>query len=143
MDIIKSYKELCSEIEMWKWRVEAYKAEIKALSKMAKVYGPGGVSGIDYSRPNVQSSTQMGFEEYLIRLQQLESHIYLHEEAIKNMIKSKEKIEKHLEELQGLDRKVVYMRDIEGKTLKDIADKLGYSEIYIKKISARNSKEYT
>lgn len=142
MDIIKSYKELCGEIEMWKWRIEAYKAEIKALKKMAKIYGPGEVRGVDYSQPNVQSSGHVAFEEYLIRLQQLENHIYLHEEAIASMIKSKEKIEENLEDLKGLDMKVVYMRDIENMTLGDIADKLGYSEIYIKKISARNKRVY-
>ncbi|MCQ4925286.1 hypothetical protein NE686_19435 [Tissierella carlieri] len=82
MDIIKSYKDLCEEIEIWKWRVEAYKAEIKALTKLAKAYGPGTVRGIDYSQPKVQGISQMAFEEYLLRLQQLGSHIYLHEEAI-------------------------------------------------------------
>ena len=143
MDTIKSYKDLCNEIEIWQWRVEAYKAEIKALNKLAKVYGPRDISAIDYSQPSVQGTNQIAFEDYLFRLRQLENHIYLHEEAIKNMTKAKEKIKGKLKELEGLDKKVVYMRDIEGKRLKDIADELGYSEIYIKKISARNQKEYT
>lgn len=143
MDIIKSYKDLCSEIKAWQYRIEAYQAEIKALKRLAKVHGPGEVRGIDYSQPAVQNSGQIGFEEYIIRLQKLESHIYLHEETIKKMIESKEKIEKCIEEIEGIDKKVVYKRDIEGKTLRDIADELGYSEIYIKKISARNPKDYT
>ena len=138
MGIIKSYKELCSEIEMWKWRIEAYKAEIKALKKMANIYGPSEVKGIDYTQDNVKGRGQVSFETYLIRLQQLESHIYLHEETIDSMIKSKNKIEEYLEELEGLDRKVVYMRDVDNKTLRGIADKLGYSHQYIKEISSRN-----
>lgn len=142
MDTIKSYKDLCREIEIWKTRVEAYKAEIKALKKLAKVYGPGDVKGIDYSQPKVQNTNQIGFEEFIIRLQKLENHIYIHEEAIGNMIKAKEKIEEHLENLEGIDQKVVYMRDIEGKKLMDIAEQLGYSYDYIKEISARNKKTH-
>lgn len=110
---------------------------------MAKIDGPSKMSGIDYTQPAVQGSGQLAFEEYLIRLRKLENHIYIHEEAIEGMIKSRNKIKGRMEELEGLDKKVVYMRDIEGKALKDIANELGYSEIYIKKISARNSKEYT
>ena len=142
MDVVKSYKDLCTEIEIWKERVKAYKAEIKALKKLAKAYGPSEVKGIDYSQLKVQNANQIGFEEFLERLYKLENHIYIHEEAINNMIKAKLKIEEYLKKLEGLDKKVVYMRDIEGKTLKEIADELGYSEIYIKKISARNKRVY-
>ena len=50
----------------------------------------------------------------------------------------KEKIKK----LEGIDYKVVYLRDIEGKSLVEIADELGYSYDYIKEISARNKKTH-
>ena len=143
MDIVKSYKDLCQEIEIWKWRIEAYKAEIKALKVLAKAYGPGEVKAVDYSQPSISGTGQIGFEEFILRLRKLESHIYLHEETIETMTRSKLKMEEHLEKLEGLDRRVVYMRDIEEKKLADIAEELGYSEIYIKKISARNPKEYT
>lgn len=138
MDIIKSYKDLCKEIEIWKIRVEAYEAEIDALKKLAKLYGPGSVQAIDYSQPRVQGSSQIGFEEALFRLHQLESHIFIHENAIKKMTESKESIEDCIESLEGLDKKVVYMRDIERKSLVDISEELGYSYQYIKEISARN-----
>lgn len=142
MDTIKSYKDLCEEIEIWKWRVEAYKAEIKALKKLAKVYGPGDVKGIDYRQPKVQSTNQIGFEEFVKRLQKLENHIYIHEEAIKNMEKCRKNMEERIKKLEGIDQKVVYMRDIEGKALKEIAEELGYSYQYIKEISARNKKTH-
>lgn len=143
MDVIRSYKDLCEEIEIWKERIEAYKAEIKALGKLAKVYGPELVTGVDYTQPRVKGTRQIGFEEFLVRLHELENHVFLHEEAIKNMEKCRLNMEERIDRLEGLDKKVVYMRDIEGKRLIDIAEELGYSEIYIKKISARNPKEYT
>lgn len=142
MDIIKSYKDLCNEIEAWKYRVEAYKEEVKALKKLAKVDGPGEVRGLDYSQPAVQGSGQLAFEEYLIRLMKLENHIYIHEEAIGRMTKSKDRIKKKLEELEGLDKKVVYMRDLGNKSLVDISNELGYSYDYIKEISARNKRTH-
>ncbi|MSU03217.1 sigma factor-like helix-turn-helix DNA-binding protein [Tissierella pigra] len=85
----------------------------------------------------------MGFEEALFRLHQLEEHISMHQSTIDEMEELKKEMEERIGRLDGLDKKVVYMREIQGKPLKEIADELGYSEIYIKKISARNPKEYT
>lgn len=142
MDPVKSYKDLCEEIEIWKERLKTYEIQLKAIVKLAKLDGPSDITAIDYSKPYVDGTRQIGFEEALEMLHKIESHIYLHKEAIANMEKSKKKIEEEIKKLEGLDQKVVYMRDIEGKTLKEIADELGYSEIYIKKISARNKRVY-
>lgn len=142
MDTIKSYKDLCTEIEIWKERVKAYEAEIKALKKLAKAYGPSDVKGIDYSQPKVQNTNQIGFEEFITRLQKLENHIFIHLEAIANMEKSREKMEEKIKQLEGIDQQVVFMRDIKGKSLVEIADELGYSYQYIKEISARNKTTY-
>ncbi len=142
MDVVKSYKDLCTEIEIWKERVKAYKAEIKALKKLAKVYGPSDVKGIDYSQLKVQNTHQIGFEEFLERLYKLEYQIYIHEEAIESMEKHRRNIEERIKKLKGIDYKVVYLRDIEGKSLIEIADELGYSYQYIKEVSARNKTTY-
>lgn len=142
MEPIKSYKDLCTEIEIWKERVKAYEAEIKALKKLAKVYGPSDISAIDYSQPKVQGTKQIGFEEFLERLQKLEKHIYIHLEAIENMERSRRRMEERIKQLKGIDQRVVYLRDIEGKSLKEIAEELGYSYDYIKEISARNKRTH-
>lgn len=142
MDTIKSYKDLCSEIDIWKERLKTYEIQIEAIRKLAKLDGPKDITGIDYTQPYVDGTSQIGFEEALEMLGKIESHIYLHQRAIANMEKSKKKIEENIKGLEGLDQKVVYMRDIKGMTLADIAEELGYSEIYIKKISARNKRVY-
>lgn len=142
MDTIKSYKDLCSEIEIWKERLKTYEIQIEAIKKLAKLDGPKDITGIDYTQPYVDGTSQIGFEEALEMLGKIESHIYLHQQAITNMEKSRKRMEKKIKELEGLDQKVVYLRDIEGMTLAEIAEKLGYSEIYIKKISARNKRVY-
>lgn len=137
-EIIKSYQDLCYEIEIWKSRVRAYQAEIIALSELASIYGPSDIGGIDYSKPRISKTSIIGFEEYLLRLYQIEAHIKVYEAAIETMKKSKEEIEKKIEAMSGIDKQVVYLRDIKGMLLKDIADQLGYSHQYIKEISARN-----
>lgn len=143
MDIIQSYKDLCDEIEMWKERLKTYEVQIEAIRKLAKLDGPpSDISGIDYSQPSVQGARQIGFEEALEMLGKLESHIYLHQQAIANMEKSKREIEEKIKGLEGLDKRVVYMRDIEGMTLKDIAEKLGYSYDYIREISSKNKRTH-
>ena len=141
MDVIKSYKDLCEEIEIWKERIKAYKVEIEALKKLAKFEGPSDISAIDYTRPSVSTSGQLGFEDALIRIQKIESHIELHKDTIERLERSKENLEERIEQLEGLDKRVIYKRDVEGKKLYEIADELGFSEIYIKKISARNPRE--
>jgi len=142
MEVIKSYKDLCKEIEIWKERLKTYEMQLKTIIKLAKLDGPSDITAIDYSKPYVDGTKQIGFEEALEMLQKIESHIYLHKKAIESMEKHKKRIEERLQKLEGIDYKVVYMRDIEGKLLKEIADELGYSEIYIKKISARNKRIY-
>jgi hypothetical protein len=138
--IIKSYQELCREIEIWESRDRAYQAEIQALNQLANIYGPSGVSGIDYSKDRVQSSSHIGFETYLLRLFEIEAHIKVHEKALKEMKLAREQIEKTIENMSGIDRKVVYLRDIKGMKLEEIADELHFSIVYIKKVSARNKK---
>lgn len=142
MDTIKSYKDLCSEIEIWKERLKTYEIQIEAIKKLAKLDGPKDITGIDYTQPYVDGTSQIGFEEALEMLGKIESHIYLHQQAITNMEKSKKKIEESIKGLEGLDQKVVYMRDIKGMTLADIAEELGYSYQYIKEVSARNKTTY-
>ena len=53
---------------------------------------------------------------------------------------AREQIEKTIENMSGIDRKVVYLRDIKGMKLEEIADELHFSIVYIKKVSARNKK---
>ena len=142
MEIIKSYKDLCEEIEIWKERLKTYEIQLKAIVKLAKLDGPSDITAIDYSKPYVNGTRQIGFEEALEMLHKIESHIYLHKEAIESMEKHKKRIEERLKKLEGIDYKVVYMRDIEGKSLVEIAENLGYSYQYIKEVSARNKITY-
>jgi hypothetical protein len=52
-------------------------------------------------------------------------------------------MEQRIAEFEGLEQKVAYMRDVLGMTLSEIAADLGYSYIWIKKISSRTKKLHT
>jgi predicted nucleic acid-binding Zn-ribbon protein len=140
---IKSYKDLCNEIEIWKERLKTYKTQIEAIRKLARLDGPQDIRAIDYTKPiGGTSVSQIGFEEALEMLAKIQGHIFLHQRTIKEMEKSKKKIEDSIEKLEGLDKRVAYLRDIEGLALVEISNKLGYSYQYIKEISAKNKITY-
>lgn len=48
--------------------------------------------------------------------------------------------EEALGKAEGIDAKVVFMRDIEKKRLYEIADETGYTYDYVRKVSSRNPK---
>lgn len=138
MDIMKSYQDICREIEIWEQFYESYTDQIKALNKLGKTWGPSEIQGIDYSQPQVQNSTQIGFETFLILLRDIQEKQIVCVEALLDLENKKNKIDDIIAQLDSLDKRVVYMREIEGKTLKEIAEELGYSYDYIREVSSRN-----
>lgn len=68
-------------------------------------------------------------EEYTILLEEKES--------------TRKEIEQRMNEFEGLEYKVAYMRNAKGMTLPEIAADLGYSYDWIKRISMRIRKQYT
>ncbi|MXQ52349.1 hypothetical protein [Shimazuella alba] len=67
---------------------------------------------------------------------------YLHFEAYKYAPELFDSDKCILAEFEGLEQKVAYMRDVKGMTLIERAADLGYSYIWIKKISSRTWKQY-
>ena len=70
-------------------------------------------------------------------LREIEHHLQLHTEALEKMYEAQKEMQENIGQLEGLHKKVIYMRDIEGKKLIDIAQELDYSYDYIREISAK------
>ena len=140
MQLTNSYLDLCNEIEAWKARVKAYEAEREALWRLAKLDGPTDISGIDYSRPPVQTTCQIGMLEAIEMIRKIDSHMLIHIEAITNMEKQRDEIESLMLKTEIIDKKVIFLRDIKKMKLTEIADHLGYAYGHIKHVSARNKK---
>ena len=143
MQVIESYKDLCTEIKVIEARMKAYITRKKLLLKILQS-GPKDITGIDYQKDCVQSSGQLGMEESIPsiaemigELREIEHHLQLHTEALEKMYEAQKEMQENIGQLEGLQKKVIYMRDIEGKKLIDIAQELDYSYDYIREISAK------
>jgi hypothetical protein len=74
------------------------------------------------------------YDDIKDRLRDVEETLF-HKKGIKSQI------EKRMIAFDGLEYQVMYKRDIEGKYLDQIADELGYSHAWIKKVSMRVKRE--
>lgn len=70
----------------------------------------------------------------------LENMIYLQEERLKKYYKARDEMETGLSKLTGLRHRVYYLHTVEGLTLQEVADKLGYTYSHISSINSEISK---
>lgn len=135
---IKNYKDLCLEIDIQKIRVREIENEIRQLKKLLE--GPKELTGIDYSKQPGGQIIHVPLDRVFDRVVRLEEKLDVEKEILREKIRAKKEIDERLLKLKGLDYKVVYLRDIKGMKLEDIAEELGYSKRHIERISARNKK---
>jgi len=138
MEIYGTYDELCKEIEIYEECLSSYKSELRKLRRIMLRNGSPRmrlVSQID-GLPKGQ-----GDKEPFINLAQryldIENRINDIEDILDLKREAKARIELRLNGLKGLDYQIVFKRDIEGKTLKQIADELKYSYDWIRERSAK------
>jgi DNA-directed RNA polymerase specialized sigma subunit len=77
------------------------------------------------------------YQKLIEEMEQLDNMIYLQEEILKNLYKTKDEIDHKLINLQGLEYKVYYMKTVKGMTLREIAATLQYSEEHIRRIHSK------
>lgn len=133
MKELECYKDLIRLRDTNREVKEAY-LETKEYLQKEILKGPSDIGAIDLESTGSKYNLTMGV--YLEQSKRIDKQIAAAENIINNLDRRIEKIENTLQELQGLDYKVVYLRDIELMTLLEIAEELGYSETHIKRISA-------
>ncbi|QUH20260.1 hypothetical protein HYG84_10315 [Alkaliphilus sp. B6464] len=97
---IKTYKDLQLEKEIIEDRIEQLKQNQKLLAK--ELRGPVDIAAIDYSKDKGVGITPRQLEGVLVETMQLDSMIYLEEERLKNTIRTIQKIDARLQQLEGL-----------------------------------------
>jgi hypothetical protein len=131
--------DLERQIEIHTMRKEMYTTEREYMLK--KLYrGPAGYKEVDMSGMPHGSGGEHTLDVIIKDLEHYQNMIDLEVWAIESLTKLLEGINTSIDKLEGLDSKVVYMRDFNGYRLQEIADKLGYSLDRIKQVSCRNSK---
>jgi len=138
IEFIPSYNDLCTEIEMLKLRIEDIETEREYLLKSMYDNAPiDNLGAVDHSKDYVQNGyVPMTLDKIVDRLNTIDksmSDLYRIKEAKED---TKQTIEKMFDDLEGLEYKVAYMRDVRKMRLQDIADELGYSYDHIRRISS-------
>lgn len=123
MIIKKLYQDICEEIDTLQWRIEELEAEHKMWWSNCFA---DGIAPLDVC---------------LKRMEVICDQVEFYSEMLDQKERSKKEIEQRMSRLSGLEGKVMYKRVVEGKSLQEIADELGYSVIWIKKLSSRSQKK--
>ena len=122
-----SYHDLCREIDILQERESDL--EEQAVLAQRVVFSGEIPSDRHYCRIPLDKALST-FDDAMAALNEVR-------EAITRKTLRKMNMEQHMGRFEGLEYKVAYLRDIEGKHLDVIADELGYSYKYIQNISSR------
>ncbi|MGO4345523.1 hypothetical protein AB4Z45_08530 [Paenibacillus sp. MCAF9] len=125
---ITAYQDVCAEIELLKMRAEDQERALKyARRKMHN-------SGLPWSAGQpVVVPLDKALQEYDEALTTLQETL----EMLRAKENTRQRMEIAIGQIKGLDKAVEYQRDALGLPLKVIAERLGYSERHIKRISSR------
>ncbi|WP_028983316.1 hypothetical protein [Sporolactobacillus terrae] len=137
---ITEYRDLCREIDLLNMRISQLESERKYYWKMC-TQQRGMIGAANYDEERVSHNfTLMPFDRAYEHIQKLDKKLIILRKVMGEKEQLKAKMEKCMSEFEGLDYLVAYWR-LQGLTLAEISDKLGYSYGWIKKISMRNGKK--
>lgn len=128
MMIMKNYADLCRMISIIETQIEMLQNDVDFWFGKGDVpfESRGAKFGIGIAAENT--------DRVLKRIHELERQLEFYTEL-------KSEMDEHINSLTGLEYKVAYMRFVEDKTYKEIADELGYSYGYVRNLAARSRQE--
>lgn len=135
-DAMNSVHNLKIEIEIEQILLQNLERKKKRLvDRLAPAGYNRGHSYIDAD--GISSGSTIGFSDALVEINNIDQEIEKTEKNIKHIQKDIHKIECFISSLSDLEQKVKYMQLVEGKSLKEIADELGYNYDYIRRIASK------
>lgn len=139
--MLDNYRDIITEIELSKIRIEGLKEEYWQIRKdISKSVNFPTMQGMSYDGMPGGSRNDTPLDVYWERIRRIDNAIMIEQDRIKILEGTKGKMDKKLEDLQGLEKKIAYMQ-YQGYSLKDIADKLGYNYTYVRQVAAGIKKE--
>ena len=145
MKRIKNYLELCFDIELLRAEIKILKRqrrEIEAqIDKLSS--GPNTYRSPQYHELKIDSKYLMPprLEALYAKLEEINRQIEEKCKDLKALEYRKKNIDKIIALMDYPKNKVAVLREIQGMSLAEIADELGYSESHIKRLSAEISQE--
>lgn len=122
MKLISTYQDLLSEIEIYENRLDDLHREDYALRR------------IEYN--HIELSL------YVDRKHKLNNEAAIIQSILDDKRETQRQILQKLRQLEGLEYKIAYKRFVEGKSLNQIAEELGYSHDYMKEVSSKKIKTH-
>ncbi|WP_199614672.1 sigma-70 family RNA polymerase sigma factor [Paenibacillus alkalitolerans] len=139
MDKLESYRDLCKEIELWEIRLDDLKTErFKLLKPLLKA--PQTKLCASYEGMPGAGMQVINFAKEWDRITQIDESIEEVQDILSLKREAKKRMEQVISKMSVLEYRVAIMRDVERKKLNDIAEELGYSYEWIRKISMRTKR---
>ena len=138
---MNSYKDLTTEIKISKIRLEGIKEQKDQLLKLMYASMPDELKAMTYSDMPKGGRNDMSLDRIIEQLNRLDSMIFIEENILVNMEDTEKQIGDKLKEFTGLNYKIAYMREVNHRSLQEIADELGYTLGYVKNLSSKVNKK--
>ena len=133
MEILKDYAEVLKEIEYINEQIKYTQFEMKWWFGVDPATGKG-------TPLDAVGVYKFGVESAMVQQEKKRRALNNLNDRLEIAENKRNKIEDHLKGFDGLEYKVAYLKYIAHKTLPEIADELGYSYSYIKKVSMKIGK---
>jgi len=139
-----TYLDLCLGIELLKSDIRLLKNQKKDVEYQISRYGgptPYKSPLLSHQKVDWKYRRPPSLEHLWQTLEDIELKIEEKGKELKALEYRKKNVDKLIESLDSKKYKIAVKREMQGKTLAEIADELGYSESWIKKLSAEITEE--
>lgn len=145
--MIDSYKDLLSMIDSHENILKSCRDSLAQIKEF--LLNQGAPQGYKEATSYVDADCIRGsrkelhpdmFQKLIDEAQRIENMIFLEENILDGLYKTRKAVLGKLKGLTGIDYQVAYLREVEGCNLIQIASKLEKSYDYIKEISSRIKK---
>lgn len=139
MRSITKLKNLGNEKELCKIRIEGLEEQKELLLKIVKA--PVGVKPINYSGLPCGKGSRYNLESICNEINDINRELEIEYAMMNNIDTTQQKYVERLKCCKGTSYEIGYMRIIEHKTYREIANELNLAEPYVRRIGAEILKE--
>src|SRR5690606_25318441 len=138
LEVFYNYNDLCVEIEVAKEQIKLTEYELEYWFGIRM--NDNELSGIPLAAKGVD---RFGVNTALEQAEDKIRSLNKLRDRLDKLDKTRIKIETLLSNFRGLEYKIAYMGFVEGKSLREVSDELGYSYDYIREVMSKMRKQPT
>lgn len=136
MDDLKGYREILQEIELWELRLDDLKQERRyIIRKMSKP--PTTSLTANYTGIPGTSMVILHLPREWKRVQEIDEKIEECQDILSLKREAKKRMERVMSQMDRLEYRVAYLRDVLRMTYKEIAKEVGLTEGWIRQVGMR------